>query len=184
MKKYRTVFLAALSLLILSATTTPVFSWANSEGSCYAKGDKIGSAGVSFYYFGIYGAFDYGIHDCISAGAALGYNGVTYANVWRKNYIPIVVRGAFHPFNLDVLADKIVFRNILDVYAGLATGWAFGWATWKSGGEPLPGSEPKMPGFVIREYLGVRYFITDKWSLFVEDCAGVSNIAIGASYKF
>jgi hypothetical protein len=182
MNKRSFLLIAALSLVAITAGTGTASDWATSDGSCYAQGDKIGSAGLSVYYFGLYAAFDYGIHDAISIGGGLGYNGYSPTLSWRYNYLPIMIRGAFHPFNLAAIADKIAARNMVDVYIGLATGWQIGWATWNNDGEPIGTREPG--GFVIREYIGARYFFSDKVALFLEHCPGLTNIAAGVSYKF
>ncbi|MBN1309336.1 MAG: hypothetical protein JXA18_15535 [Chitinispirillaceae bacterium] len=180
MKKRSTVLVTALSLLTVTAAVTPVCGWYDSEGSCYAKGDMIGSLGLSVHYFGAYGSFDYGVHDCISAGGAVGYVGYSLLDA-RHNHIPLIVRGAFHPFNLAALADKIVIRDVIDVYAGLSTGWLFVWI--RRDNLSLQ-DEADKPGFRIREYIGMRYHFSPKWSFFIEDCGYLTNIAGGVSYKF
>jgi len=180
MKKYVTVLITTLSLLAISASIHQVFAWTKSEGSCYAQGDMLASAGLSVHYLGIYGAFDYAVHDCFSAGAAAGYVGYSLLDA-RHHHVPIMARVAFHPFNLAALADKIIFRDMVDVYAGIATGWLFVWV--KRDNVSLE-DEVDKPGFRIREHLGMRYHFNPKWSFFVEDCGYLSNIAAGVSYKF
>lgn len=156
------------------------FGWATGEGSCYAKGDKIASAGLSLYPFGIYGTFDYGIHDCISAGLGTGYNGYSVLGYVQYHRIPIMARALFHPFNLEVLADKILVRNTIDIYIGLTLGATF---TWISTDNPLYTPEEKS-GFRIREVAGGRYQFNEKLSFFIEDSYSLSSIAIGVNYKF
>jgi hypothetical protein len=165
----------ACTLLLFSAHTAPVSAWATSEGSVYAQGDMYGSLGLSVHYFGAYVAFDYGLHDCISIGAATGYNGYSNLSI-RFHRLPIIARAAFHPFNLSAIADKIIIRNTIDVYAGLCSGWIFVWKRSDiandNGGD-----------FSIREYIGMRYHFSDRLSIFVEDCPGVAYIAGGISYQ-
>ncbi|MBN1575620.1 MAG: hypothetical protein JW913_03655 [Chitinispirillaceae bacterium] len=180
MKKHYTVLITALSLLTFAAAATPVFGWANSEGSCYGQGNMIASLGLSIHYFGAYGAFDYGVHDCISAGAAVGYVGYSLLDA-RHHHIPLMARAAFHPFNLAALADKVIIRDVIDVYVGLSTGWLFVWI--KRDNLSLQ-DEADKPGYRVREYVGMRYHFSPKWSFFIEDCGYLSNIAGGVSYKF
>ena len=99
----------------------------------------------------------------------------------RHHHVPVMARGAFHPFNLAALADKIVIRDVIDVYAGLAAGWLFVWV--KRDNVTLQ-KESDEPGFRIREYIGMRYHFNPKWSFFIEDCGYLTNIAGGVSYKF
>jgi hypothetical protein len=176
MKKYLSSMATACAVFLFSANVFSVYAWANSEGSVYSQGDMIGSAGISVHYFGAYVAFDYGLHDCISVGAATGYNGYTNLSL-RYNRVPIIGRAAFHPFNLAALADKVIIRNMIDIYAGIATGWIFVW-------ERSDLFNDNYGKFTIREYLGLRYHFSEKLSLFVEDCPGVAYIAGGISYLF
>lgn len=175
MNRFLSGIATVCTLLLFSSHTTPVAAWATGEGSAYAQGDMYGSAGLSIHYFGAFVAFDYGLHDCISAGAATGYN--TYSNLSiRYHHLPIIARAAFHPFNLSAIADKIVIRNMIDVYAGLSTGWVFKWGK----GDFVDVTDHH---FAIREYLGMRYHFSDKLSIFVEDCPGIAFIGAGVSYR-
>ena len=180
MKKYFTIPLNALFFITLTAMQTPVYGWANGEGSCYAQGNMLGSAALSFHHFGLNVAFDYGLHDCISLGAIVGYDGYSRLDV-RYNHVPLMVRGAFHPFNLAALADKIVIRDMIDVYVGISTGVLF--VGIKKDDYVLYDDREKT-GYKIREYIGMRYWASGKWGFFIEDCGWASNIAIGATYKF
>ena len=182
MKKYLISFISTLSLVTLSAIQSPVFGWANGEGSAYAQGNMTGSLAFSFHHLGLYGAFDYGIHDCISAGAVIGYDGYSRLDA-RYNHVPLMARAAFHPFNLAALADKIVIRDIVDVYAGITTGLLLIWIR-RDNMTLEPVDYWEKTGFRIREYIGMRYTFADKWAFFVEDCGDVSTVAVGISYKF
>jgi hypothetical protein len=182
MNKPRAILFTALSVCLISASLAQAADWATSSGSCYAKGDKIISGGVSLFWFGAFGAFDYGFHDCISGGGAVGYNTYSFSSYYRVHYIPIIVRAAFHPFNLKVLADKIKVRDKLDVYVGPSIGWSINFITSKSTA-PLGLGEPDISGFIFREYLGVRYYFSDKFGVFAEDCAGLGAICFGVSFK-
>jgi hypothetical protein len=182
MKTPRSILVTAMSICLFSTAIIQAADWASGEGSCYAKGDKIISAGVSLFWFGFFGGFDYGIHDCISVGGAIGYNTYSFSDWYRVHYMPILVRGAFHPFNLKVLKDKIGVRDKLDVYVGPTIGYSINWVTEKN--DLNIGGKPDVNGFVFREYIGARYHFTDKFSAFVEDCAGLGVICLGASFNF
>jgi hypothetical protein len=162
--KVRAITAAAILSLGLAGAVAAA-DWATAEGSCYAKGDKLLSVGAALYPFGLFGAFDYGLHDCISLGGAAGFMVYPYGNP----YIPVVVRGAFHPFNLKVLSEKIKVRDKLDVYVGPSVGWEIGLG-WLG-----------LPFF--REYIGVRYKLNDKFMLFAEDCAGLGYLSAGITFK-
>ena len=177
MKKLFSVLICILSI---SALNAPAFGWATSEGSVYAKGNMLGSAGLSIYPLGVLAGFDYGLHDCISAGLAAGYNNSSWAPQVRTHQVPIMARVAFHPFNLKVLSDKIVIRNMIDVYAGLNTGWIFRWYSSDLGIQ----SPDDASYFGLREYIGMRYFVNDKLAIFVEDNNYLSYIGFGVTYKF
>ncbi len=184
MKRHCCAMMAALSIVALCGTATPAFSWATGEGSCYAKGDMFASGWLSFYFFGLDATFDYGVHDAISIGASAGYNTESiYQGHARNNYFPLMVRGAFHPFNLDALAGKLLIRNMVDVYAGLVTGFAPGFRTEDEGYESQMAAEKNISKFILREHLGVRYFITEKWSMSVEHSGTLVAIAMGVTYK-
>jgi hypothetical protein len=184
MKRYMGMVILAFSILLFSASNSPVYSWGNGEGSCYAKGDKLGSAGLSFYYFGLLAAFDYGLHDCISAGLGVGYNTRSrFQGDIRDHYFPVVARAAFHPFNLDALAEKVAIRNLVDIYVGLTAGWAFGFQSQAKGSNYYD-SEESIQHLILREYVGMRYHFNDKWSLFIEDCAYLGFLSFGITKKF
>jgi hypothetical protein len=184
MSKRFFIFIAILSIISLIPASGNASDWATSDGSCYAQGEKIASAALSINNFGLYAAFDYGVHDAISVGGGFGYNATSNLQ-WRYNYLPIMLRGAFHPFNLSALADKIVVRNMVDVYVGLTVGWRIGWLKWKSAAIAVREPTDLNNGFAIpREFIGVRYFFNDKLAIFVEHCPELTNISGGVSYKF
>ena len=56
-----------------------------------------------------------------------------------------------------------------DVYIGLATGFEFG--------------EDAPHPFVLREYLGVRFYLNKKFGVFIEDCGGLGFLNIGLAMK-
>ena len=140
------------------------------------------SVGMTFFHFGGMAAFDFGFHDCISGGIASGYSGYGFSTNWRYNYVPIVGRAAFHPFNLKVLADKIPVRDKVDVYVGPSIGYSIGWATWRGSGPEI--GDPDVGWFVFREYIGVKYFFNDVVAGYIEDCAGLGWICMGVTLNF
>ena len=180
--RVRSLIVSAGAVCLLSiANIFAAEDWATSAGSCYAKGDKEISAAVSFFYLGAYGAFDYGFHDAISGGAAIGFNGYSLYG-WSYNTVPVLVRAGFHPFNLTYLQDKIKIRDKLDVYIGPSVGWSFGWTSWSGSG--IQGSAVGWGGLIFREYLGARYYFMPNLSVFAEDCGGMGVINIGLTLKF
>jgi hypothetical protein len=132
--------------------------------------------------FGFYAAYDMGFHDAISGGVVTGFNGYSSGD-FAYAQIPILVRAAFHPFNLVVLKDKINVRDKLDVFAGPCMGYEFGWTSWKNVSVPEE-SLPVYGGFILREYIGVRYFFKPNLAVTAEDCAGLGFINIGLCFKF
>jgi hypothetical protein len=158
--------------------------WATSSGSCFAKGDLNISAGLSVWWLGFYGTADYAIHDAISVGGGIGYNGYSFDSYYRYNYLPIAVRGSFHPFNLKVLADKIGIRDKLDTYIGISTGWNIGWSTRKKDDIYYPyHNEPSVGGFLFRENIGARYYFLPNFYGYAEEGAGFGNFNFGVGFK-
>ncbi len=178
----RMTFACLCSLFLFSASFGG--EWASSIGSCYEKGNKNISAGMCFGHIGYFFAFDYAFHDAISGGCATGFNGFRYSHAYRKNYMPIVVRAAFHPFNLKVIADKIRARNKLDVFVGLASGGRIGWLNYRGSDPDNKPSEPDVGGFFIREYIGIRFCPTVMCSTLVEAGSALRSLNIGVGIKF
>lgn len=113
---------------------------------------------------------------------ATGFTGKA-TRYWGYYQVPILARAAFHPFNLNVLAEKIKVRDKLDVYVGPSMGWQIGWTNWKGSGSAI-GSSPSYGGFVIREYIGARWFFTPNFAVTLEDCGGLGVINAGVVFKF
>jgi hypothetical protein len=175
MKKHVLFLIATVAVCCISSSNAPASDWATSMGSCYTQGDKYLDVGTSlpFYPLGVHAAFDYGFHDAISAGGGIGFRYYyAYSSwYWNSAYLTFLARGAFHPFNLTVLQDKIRVRDKLDVYAGLTT-WV---------GPSLNGYRPD---WGVREYLGMRWHFAPKFCLFVEDCGGFGWLDAGITFKF
>lgn len=173
--------LFALLFCIVFSSSIYAQNWASSEGSCFEKGDFNISAGLGIGWLGFFVIGEYGINDAISASIATGYQGYGHNPYWRYNYVPIVARAAFHPFNLKVLSNKIPIRSKLDPYAGLAMGWHIGWA---SDLKDLGLSSPSVGGFKFRELIGAKFYPTEKFFVTFEEGGGLSWINLGAGFKF
>lgn len=166
--------------LILLALSGSVFAsdWATSDGSCYGKGNLTVGGGFSLVYFGAFATADYGVHDAISAGIATGYNGLDKIG-YRQNFFSIYGRGAFHPFNLKVLAEKVSVRSKLDPYGGLAIGYSGGWVTNNDiYHNKSDGWSP------VREFFGVKFYPKRNLYLMAEEGGGMSVLNFGVGYKF
>jgi hypothetical protein len=168
-------FLLVVALIAFSASGIWAGDWATSEGSCYVKGDKILDVGIPFPFFqiGVHGAFDYAFHDAISAGGGIGFHyNYPYLGYGTGDiaYIAFVLRGAFHPFNLTVLKDKIRVRDKLDAYAGLTFFVS-------------PSLDGDVPPPWPREFIGARWHFSSKISCFLEDCPGFGYLDGGISFN-
>jgi hypothetical protein len=168
-KKLVLLVCTALAGCLVLSTNAAAADWATSSGSCYAQGDKYIDVGIPIPEFplGVHGAFDYGFHDAISGGGGIGFR-YYYGDA---AYLTFLGRAAFHPFNLQVLADKIKIRDKLDVYAG-PTFWI---------GPSLNGY---VPDWWVREYIGARWHFNQKICVFLEDCGGFGYLDGGISFKF
>jgi hypothetical protein len=137
--------------------------WAVDNGSAYQKDSKTLNFGFATVPFGFTAAYEYGFHEAISGSMATGIILNPYL------YVPIIGRAAFHPFNLRAWADHIAVRDRLDPYVGLAMGFQLG--------EEAPSL------FVLREYIGVRFRLNEKYALYAEDCAGLGFFNFGLTIK-
>jgi hypothetical protein len=152
---FRHVFIITGTIFSLASAD----NWATDRGSAYVQGSRTLNVGLAVIPLGIYGAYDWGIHEAISAGVAAGIMGDPYF------YFPIIARIVFHPFNLTSLAPKIAIRSKFDVYAGLAGGFEFGQ------------DAPSL--FIIRENIGIKCYFTPKFGIFFEDCAALGFFSVG-----
>ncbi len=179
-----------ISLIVIVVGATGVLSsgsaqstWATSEGSVYGKGSAILNLGIGTYPIGPYVAYDYGIHDAISVGGAAGYQ--MYWN-WGSDYtfhwMPIVARAAFHPFNLTVVAEHVDVRDKLDVYAGPVIGIGFRYDNYTGPYSHL--LDDKFDVYpIVREYIGIRYYVNDRIAWFAEEGSGLGWFNVGLSMK-
>ncbi|MBD3392262.1 MAG: hypothetical protein GF418_09360 [Chitinivibrionales bacterium] len=142
--------LTCISALVLSVglVSAPV----SARDGVYAKGDMMIGAGIGIVPF-IPGAhFDIAVHDMVSVGAAMGVH-----IPWID--IPLIGRGAFHPFYLPPLRDKIDVKRILDPYVGVIAGISID-----------PGDDtPVLPSF--GEFIGCRFFISESFGFYAEESA-------------
>ena len=179
--------IAVLAVLFsgLVAGSVSASDWSTSDGSCFQPGQKQLTIGFNTWYPGPNVGFEMAFHDVVSGGAAAGFNwwGL-WTDSWAYFYIPIVVRAAFHPFNLKVLADKIPVRDRLDVYAGFGTGWSIGWVTWKGSDNIVRGSEPAVGGFSFRERVGATWYFTPNFYANAEEGSGLGSLNLGIGFKF
>jgi hypothetical protein len=180
MKFTKKTFFILTIVAILASTTFASDEWATDAGSAYAKGSKMVNIGVAGYPYGFTGAFEYGFHQAISGSIYSGYLIEPFWDYGTYNTIPLFVRAAFHPFNLKVISDKISVRNKLDTYVGLSTGALFGFWSDKDNAYDKPDEYSR---FQLREYIGVRYYMNEKFSFFAEDCGGFPYFNIGVSFK-
>jgi hypothetical protein len=177
MKKVTTVFAAAAVVCMFWTGSVSASDWSTSDGSCFQPGQKQLTIGFNTWYPGPNVGFDMAFHDVISGGAAAGFN-------WWPHYsytyfrIPIVVRAAFHPFNLKVLADKIPVRDRLDVYAGFGSGWGI----WF--GADYRDNPPDVWGFTFRERVGATWYFTPTFYANAEEGSGLGSLNLGIGFKF
>jgi hypothetical protein len=160
-------FCGMAALIAVAAAAGPV----SASGGCFAKGDKIVDAGVGVWPFVIGGHFEVGVHDFVSVGGGtgIGFPGPVF---------PILARGAFHPFNLPVLQDKITFRDKLDAYIGVVAGLSISLRDIDATVEPSFG-----------EIIGARFYMSEKIGFFAEHCGAwpgydLGYIAGGVTFKF
>jgi hypothetical protein len=163
----RIIFSIFAGLLLIVALS---FS-ASAQDGAYAKGDKYLNVGVGlllgYSTFGVGGSFDVAVHDLVSVGAAAEFGIGTYTT------LPIALRAAFHPFNLDPLKDKIKIRDKLDAYAGLIGGFGIHFSDYYSGGYPIY-------GYIV----GARYNLNPNLRLYLESSWGLGTLNGGIALKF
>lgn len=174
----RRMIAAACVLAVCSGVRA---QWADDIGSAYQRASKNISIGTSFFPIGFYGGFDYGFHEAISGGGAVGFNFIPYPSGYRYYFVPILGRAAFHPFNLAVIADKMPARGRLDPYVGFSVGGRVNW--WRWDGSGIKPVDPDPWPVVIREWIGVRWYFTDQLAVFAEDCGGLGYINAGLTLR-
>ena len=168
----------------------------------YGKGMLLGQAGIGLGFYGsVYGntsipplnvLVEYGVHDLISIGGGLGIAGSGYDYYlggyhlkYTYTYVPIMFRGAFHPFNLPALVNKIPMRDKWDAYGGLTLGWSIVHSSestppgFTGGSTYSTGESYFVPGLL----LGTRYFFNNNFGAYLEEGSGFGWFNIGLVYK-
>lgn len=168
--------------------------------SCFQKNDNIVQAGLGLgmgdegFPVGFAATYERGIHDFISVGGSMGFS------AWKLDFvtghytvvgIPISFRGAFHPFKLPVLEDKVSIKDKLDVYGGLAMGWSIWRTKWHSENSELNEFLGDLDhsvdnGKLLFSFLlGARYYFNDRFGVYLEESANSTGIFnLGATLKF
>ncbi len=140
---------------------------ANSESSCFSKGDNVIDLGVGFSGYGtpFHAGFEHLFTDDISAGVF-----ANYASYFSTSVIWAGVKGNYH-FNriLKLNNDKV------DLTAGASIGY------WSVGGVSAAYGNTVFFGVQI----GGRYFFSEKIGAFAEFGGGnLSGGTVGVSFKF
>ncbi|SFG80443.1 hypothetical protein [Pedobacter insulae] len=167
--------ISTFSLLLLTTT----FLFAQQNGS-YTKNDKLLNIGIgvnSFYDGGIpFGAsYEQGITSTISVGVNADYLSNDYLS-FKFTAIYLGVRASYH-FN-DLLKIE---NNKIDLYGGPTLGYRnFSWKDTKQNLGDDYGS-----GLFLGAYVGGKYYLSQKISLFTElGAIGSTNARIGVAFKF
>jgi hypothetical protein len=195
-------------LAAVCAILAGVFSVSAQGESCFGKDVNIAQAGLgvgtnlgasvnSLMAVGPVVTYERGVHDLVSVGGTMSFATKTeeyggsfflldnHKYVVRYTEVPITARGAFHPFNLPVLIDKIPVRDKVDVYAGLAMGFRIYTAKYESGGGGTKISTDTVDRFRYSAIIGGRYFFTKQFAAYLEETGGSHGIInFGASMKF
>ena len=168
-------FKKVIAAVVLAVAFFPAYMPVHGQYAAYEKGAILFDGGFALWPIILHAHLDIGVHDLVSAGGGLGVHMPTPS---RGIAIPILARGAFHPFNLPVLQDKIAIRDRFDAYAGLIAGIAI---------DPDDGRAPVLPTF--GEFIGCRFYISDQFGFYAEhEAAGPGEhlgwIGGGVTLKF
>lgn len=175
------------------AVLVAVFSISSFAGeSCFQKGNSNIQAGLGLgmgagFPVGAVATYEYAIHDLVSVGGSFTFSGkkedVFLTEVSWKGF-NISLRGNFHLFNLPALENKVPINDKLDVYGGLAMGFAIRKAKVESQIEGFNYSSNDN-GFLFSVILGAKYYFTKNFGVYLEESAistGIFNL--GAVFKF
>jgi hypothetical protein len=146
----------------------------DAQSPAFRKGDKVLSFTAGVPYVSTYNSvvppviagFEYGIIDGILEKGAVGIG--IYAGFQSFSHFSNILlgtRGAFH----------YTFVKNLDTYAGISVGWRFGMAE---------AGYTAWYGFSHGEFLGARYYFTNKFALTAELGYGISSLTGGVAFKF
>lgn len=191
------------------AVLVAVFSISSFAGeSCFQKGNSNIQAGLGLgmgsvegmgdgFAVGAVATYEYAIHDLVSVGGSFAFTGkketdegsfvgYIYKTEAKAKSINFALRGNFHPFNLPALADKVGIRNKLDVYGGMAMGFAIRpikiETTTAEGTGEADGDDNK---FLFSVLVGAKFYFTNNIGVYLEESAistGIFNL--GAVFKF
>jgi hypothetical protein len=154
-------------------------NWA-APSHAFQQGALFLNPGLMTYPVGAYGSLDFAVHDAISVGGAAGYR-FTLSHDWVHHGIPVVARAAFHPFNLEALADIIAVRDQLDVYVGPAVGFSIDIDSYRGAFETIDSDVGASP--IIREFIGARYYFEPDFAVFAEEGSGLGWFNIGVTFR-
>jgi len=159
---------------LLASALLVSFSLANVSSateSCYAKGNSLVNLGLGLVMegpFGVVASYEYGVHDLVSVGGEIGFSGWSNG-YWSYSEIPFAVRGAFHPFNLPSLVDKIKVRDKFDVYGGLSMGYDIVTSSWSG---PYAGTDATGSHVIASLFIGGRYYMNPNFGFYAEETGG------------
>jgi hypothetical protein len=176
-KTYRRIGGAATLLAALCVPASA--NWA-APSHAFEKGAVFLNPGLMTYPVGAYGSLDVAVHDAISVGGAAGYR-FTVSHSWVYHGIPVVARAAFHPLNLEALADIIAVRDQLDVYVGPALGFSIDIDSYTGALDNIDSNAGASP--IIREYIGARYFFKPDFAVFAEEGSALGWFNIGVTFR-
>jgi hypothetical protein len=143
-------------------------------GGNYGYSSLSGSPSIGLYYEN--GVTEIGTVGILGIGGYLGYK--SYKDEY--SYFGYSAKGAFHYTGLDV--EKF------DPYAGLMLGYNIASSTIKETGTTSIYSNSNYndaSGSVnFSGFVGARYFLTNNVAAYAELGFGVSNLTVGAAFKF
>jgi hypothetical protein len=165
------MYFKKLAPVVIWAALFTACTPAHAQLECFAQGNIMLDIGFGAWPFIPQAHFDIGVHDLVSVGAGIGVHIPWFA-------LPILARGAFHPFNLPPLQDKIGIRDRFDAYVGLTAGIAI---------DPDDHRAPVLP--TVAEFIGCRFFLSEVFGFFAEHEWGgpgedLGRIAGGIALKF
>jgi hypothetical protein len=158
--------LGAVTILIVCLS-----NFSSATESCFAKGNSLVNLGLGLAMegpVGVVASYECAVHDLVSVGGEIGYSGWSNG-FWSYSEIPFAVRGAFHPFNLPSLVDKIKVRDKFDVYGGLSVGYDVVTSSWSG---PLSGSDATGSHGIFSLFIGGRYYMNPHFGFYAEETGG------------
>lgn len=162
------------------------------------KGDKVIMAGLGFPDSDgfditlppVIGIFDYGFSDKLGIGYISGGGLLSYArfnnDFFNRNFqsetklgvLHLMVRSAYHFDFVDITGNKVFDK--FDIYAGLGLGWEIVTTKITSINGNSSDTDPKFKADI---FIGGKYTLNDKVSLYTEIGAEVAFISGGVCIK-